>query len=129
MKKRGDGDGTIFEQRPGRWVGVISIGFKMLDGKRRRNRKKFVGQTRRAVQKKLTAALLKKDQNLPVTTSKESFNNYFERWLVTAKSRLRESTHAGYANIGRLYLLPHFGPIALAELSAQHINNMMESMT
>jgi integrase len=127
--KRGQGDGTIFEERPGRWVAVLSMGSKIIDGKQRRNRKKFVGRTRRVVQEKLTAALRKQDQSLPVATSRESFCRYFERWLVTAKARIRDSTHASYAVVGRLYLIPHFGTVPLQELTAQHVNGMMDAIT
>jgi integrase len=130
MKKRGDGDGTIFEERTGRWVAFVSMGSKAgRDGKRRRDRKKFVGKTRKAVQEKLTAALRQQDQNLPMATSRESFGRFFERWLVSSKSRIRESTHASYAIIGRLYLIPSFGTVPLRDLTAQHVNRMMDGIT
>lgn len=42
-KRRGQNEGTIFEERRGRWVAAISLGYKSVDGKRRRVRKKFIG--------------------------------------------------------------------------------------
>ena len=41
MSKRGQNEGTIFEETPGRWVASISLGYEIRDGKRRRIRKKF----------------------------------------------------------------------------------------
>ena len=129
MSKRGQNEGTIFEETPGRWVASISLGYEIRDGKRRRIRKKFVASTRRDVQQRLTTALRQQDQNIPLSTSRESFAKYFERWLVSAKSRIRESTHASYAVIGRLYVIPRFGTVPLQDLTAQHINGMMDAIT
>jgi hypothetical protein len=128
-KKRGQNEGTIFEEKPGRWVASISLGYEIRNGKRRRIRKKFVASTRREVQERLTAALGKQDQHLPVATSREPFAKYFDRWLVSAKAWIRESTHASYAIIGRLYLIPHFGTVPLQDLAAQHVNGMMDAIT
>ena len=38
-KKRGQNEGTIFEERPGRWIASISLGYEVRDGKRQRIRK------------------------------------------------------------------------------------------
>src|SRR5215469_14243542 len=100
MAKRGQNEGSIFfEKRTGRWVATINLGYEIKDGKRRRKRKKFVGETRKAVHQRLTAALDKQAQNLPIATSREPFSTYFERWLVASKNRLRESTLASYADV------------------------------
>ena len=40
-KRRGQNEGTIFEERPGRWVALISLAHKIVNGKRHRIRKKF----------------------------------------------------------------------------------------
>src|SRR6266700_3849549 len=100
MKKRGDGDGTIFEQRPGRWVAMLSTGSKTIDGKRKRLRKKFVGKTRADVRKKLNKALGRQDHNLPVSDSRMVFGPFFEKWLAARKPHLKASTHASYQWLG-----------------------------
>ncbi len=53
MGKRGQNEGTIFEENPGRWVAVMQLGYEIVDGNRRRKRKKFVGTSRKDVQRGL----------------------------------------------------------------------------
>jgi hypothetical protein len=33
MSKRGQNEGTIFEEKPGRWVASISLGYEIRNGK------------------------------------------------------------------------------------------------
>jgi hypothetical protein len=42
-RRRGQNEGSIFEEEPGRWIALLSIGYEIQDGKRCRRRKKFVG--------------------------------------------------------------------------------------
>lgn len=48
---------------------------------------------------------------------------YLTYWLA-GKQALRPSTHASYSSHVRLYLVPFLGPILLAELSPEHIEQM-----
>jgi integrase len=128
MKKRGDGDGTIFEQRPGRWVAVLSQGSKTVDGQRKRIRKKFVGKTRDGVRKKLNKALGRRDRNLPVSDSRMMFGGFFVQWLADRRPHLKASTHASYQWLGEKYILPVFSHVRLSALTAAMINAFMSEL-
>jgi integrase len=52
---------------------------------------------------------------------------YLARW-VDAKQSLRPSTRLSYATHIRLYLVPHLGHIALAELRPHHLEAMYRSL-
>ena len=52
MKKRGNGEGTIFKRKDGRWCARYTVG--TVEGLKRRN---VYGETRREVAKKLGEAL------------------------------------------------------------------------
>jgi len=56
-------------------VAAISLGYKIVDGKRRRVRKKFVGATRSIVHKRLTEALHEHQTGGIVPLQHESFGD------------------------------------------------------
>ena len=97
MSKRGQNEGTIFEETRGRWVASISLGYEIRDGKRRRIRKKFVASTRRDVQQRLTTALRSQQQGIAVPIQREKMGAFMTRWLEqSARRKVTESTLASY---------------------------------
>jgi integrase len=127
-KNRGDGDGSIFKDGRGRWVAVASLGSKVIDGKRRRVRKKFVGVSRKEVQAKLTQALNNLDRGLAVADSRSMFGVFFTQWLASAKARLKPSSHASYQWLGKKYIMPALANVRLCQLDAGTLNAFMARM-
>jgi hypothetical protein len=72
MKRRGQYEGTILEEKPGRWVACLTAVYVIRDGKRRRVRKKFVASTRGEVHAKLTDALNKQQRASALRRSRRS---------------------------------------------------------
>ncbi len=106
-KKRGHNEGSIFQERPGRWVASINLGYTLVDGKRRRVRKKFVASTRGSVRKKLTEALLEQQTGGVVPLQRESLGAYLTRWPDLLKLKgTSETTLASYRWIVKRYLDP-----------------------
>ncbi len=126
-KKRGQNEGTIFEERPGRWVASINLGHKIIDGKRRRIRTKFVATTRAAVLKRLTEALREQQTGGIVPLQRESLGAYLERWPDSLRSKGRsESTIASYKWIIKTYIAPELGTVPLIKLRQTDINELLE---
>lgn len=124
--KRGQNEGTIFEERPGRWVAVITLGYKMVDGKRRRIRKKFVAPTRGAVQKRLTEALRQQQTGGVVPIQRDSFGGFLDRWVPTLRAKGRsDATVNSYAWLIKKYIAPELGTIPLTKLTQIDINDFM----
>jgi integrase len=126
-RKRGQNEGTIFEERPGRWVALVTLGYEVRDGKRRRIRKKFVAETRGVVQKKLTAALREQQTGGIVPIQRDSLGGLLDRFpgLLRAKGRA-ESTIASYEWLIRTYIKPEIGAIPLTHLTQVHLNDFMQ---
>ncbi len=125
-KRRGQNEGTIFEERRGRWVASISLGHKMVDGKRRRVRKKFVGATRSAVHKRLTEALREQQTGGIVPLQHESLGGYLRRFPQILRARGRaESTIASYEWIIAKYIEPEIGAIPLLKFTQVDLNDFM----
>ncbi|HEY7338045.1 MAG TPA: tyrosine-type recombinase/integrase [Bryobacteraceae bacterium] len=126
-KRRGNNEGCILEERSGRWVASISLGYRVVDGKRRRVRRKFVGPTRAAVQKRLTAALNKQQNGGKVPAGKLRFGAFFRSWLDTmiADEEIRDSTAASYRWLFEKHIEPEIGTERLANLDTTTIANLL----
>jgi len=125
-KRRGKNEGCIFEERPGRWVAEMSLGYEMRDGKLKRIRRKFVGKTRESVRERLTEAQGKKDNGEPVERGRTPFRTVLNRWMTEVASRkLQPSTLASYESLIKNHIAPELGSVVLTELHPDVIDKFM----
>ena len=118
MARRGQNEGTIFEERPGRWVASITTGYVIKDGKRRRVRKKFVAPTRGEVQRRLTAALRDHQRGRNVSPCIQTLGNFLDAWLSqVALQGVRPKTFRTYSDIVKLHIKPAMGNLKVEKLS------------
>jgi integrase len=114
MKKRGNGEGSVYKQKEGLWAASIT-----LEGGKR---KYFYGKTRKEVQEKLAGALHEQKQGTLVTTPQQSVGQFLTDWLEnTHKQRVRPRTYERYGEAIRLHIIPALGKYQLQKLSAQHV--------
>lgn len=117
-KRRGKGEGSIFQRADGSWQGSIETGYR----KGRRLRKYVSGATRADVVKKLTKVLRDRHQELPVVDERATVGQYLERWLsTTAAAKLRPRTLASYRQIVDTHIVPSLGSTALAKLRPDQV--------
>lgn len=115
-KRRGHGEGSIYQRKDGRWVAVITIDET---GKR----KSYYGDTRQEVQEKLKAALADQQRGTLVTARDQKLGDYLMEWLQEKQMRgIKASTAVAYESIIRNHLLPGLGHISLQRLTSQHIH-------
>ena len=120
--RRGNGEGSIYKRKDGRWVGVINVGYE--GGKRRR--KSFYGDTRRQVAQKLRVGLSQRAGGLPLPDERTRMGSYLRMWLnEVAAPRLRPSTLASYEMICRRHLIPALGHLRLTEINPQTIQKYL----
>lgn len=126
-KKRGQNEGTIFEERPGRWVASLTLGYKIIDDRRRRIRKKFVGPTRRSVQERLTNALREQQTGGVVPMQRDSLGVFLDKWLGILRVKQRsEKTLSSYGWLIEKYITPELGRIPLTKLTQRDLNDFMQ---
>jgi integrase len=110
MSKRGNGEGSIYRRKDGRWVGVVTG--------HDRQRKSFYGTSRHEVQLQLGAAVRARQQGRVLATPAVNVGNYLERWLEdTIRPSLRPMTYLAY-RVGVRRLSPHLGRLRLSTLNA-----------
>src|SRR6266571_1181481 len=109
-KKRGHGEGSIYQRKDGRWAASIS-----LDGGKR---KTFYGKTRREVQEKLHTALNEQKQGILATGPQQTVRQFLVYWLEDVhKPAVRLSTYVMYRTIVNKYLTPGLGHYQVQKLT------------
>jgi integrase len=122
-RKRGKGEGSIYERADGRWAASVDLG--VVDGKR--TRKTFYGATRKAVAAKLAGALGKQQAGeLVATNDRLTVDAYLSSWLSTVS--VRPKTKRQYEQVVRLYLTPALGARRLVKLEPGHVREMCKNL-
>jgi integrase len=124
MSKRGHGEGSIFQRKDGRWVAVISHGYR--EGKR--DRKSIYGETRKEVTDQLKIELRSQQLGLPVASARLTVEEWLKRWLETEKPpATRPKTYTAYEYHTRAHLIPALGKKPLLKLQPQDVREFMQS--
>jgi integrase len=117
-KRRGRGEGSIYEEPDGRWTGVVSFGVNPATGKRRR--RKVHGKTKKEVQDKLRELQGKG----PGEPCRLTVGQFLTRWLEnTARDKIGEQTYERYKRIVDQRIEPRLGGLRLADLTAFHVED------
>lgn len=122
-RRRGPGEGAIFQRKDGRWVGQLDLGW--LDGKRAR--RSFYGATFAKVKDAMTEAKEAQRKGLTVQSRDQSTEKFLRAWLDDERKHLRPSTHRRYAGFVNHDLIPVIGRIPLTKLSPQHVQAMLNA--
>ena len=124
-KKRGQGEGCIFQRKDGRWCAVITNGYE--NG--RRLRKVFYGQTRGAVSDQLKEAQGKQVAGVPIPTGRETLGDFLDAWLEQSiKPYCKPKTVASYADQIRLFIKPALGHLLLRRLTGNHVQDFVTQL-
>lgn len=121
MGRRGNGEGTIYKRKDGKWTAQITVDIDEITGKV--IRKTFYGKQRREVAEKLTTFLSQKENFL--TNGKHmKLKEWFPLWLNTYNQNVAFSTYDDYESKIYLHILPALGEIELCELKPLMIQKL-----
>src|SRR5215216_4926040 len=119
-KKRGNGEGTIYRRKDGKWATQYTV--YTAEG---RKRKTLYGKTRSEVAAKLTKAMTDRDGGLLFDAGSLTLSEYLDTWLVASvKDTVRLTTYQGYEQICRLHIKPSLGRVRLKDLAAVHVRRL-----
>jgi hypothetical protein len=124
-RRRGKGEGSIFQRKDGRWAGFVTLGYTP-DGKQK---KAWVyGRTRREVAEKLARLLPKAGSAWVADPGAIRLGDYLHTWVEqrAATKGLRPTTVRNY----RVYL-KHVEPLAhlpLKRLNPLHLRGLMADL-
>ncbi len=121
-RRRGRGEGAIFQRADGTWTASLSLGY---DDKGKRKRRVVYGKTKAEVQEKLRELQSDATNGQLADTGKLTVAEYLSRWLEnTARPQVQPKTHLRYEQLVRLRINPHIGGVKLARLAPLHIEQL-----
>src|SRR5262249_53402977 len=122
-KRRGRGEGGIFQRKKdGLWVATASLGYRIVDGRRKRKRRTFYGRTKREVQDKLRKQYDTPD--IAVETQRLTVETYRARWLDTIKPTVQFGTYKPYRLHVNRHIVPYLGAIEIVKLRPSHVEDL-----
>src|SRR5437762_13105022 len=94
-RRRGQGEGCIFQRKDGRWCAVVTTGYE--NG--RQLRKTFYGKTRGAVSDQLKEAQGNQVKGEVIPTGRGTLDQFLDDWLEHSMTPYRKpNTLASYAD-------------------------------
>lgn len=127
MGKRGHGEGTITENKArGRWEGRITTGY---DPDGRQIRRKVTGATRAEVVKRLRELADAADTGRAPAPQDLTLRRFLEQWLADVlPGSVAPATEQQYADVVRLYVVPHLGQKRVRTLQARDVARMLHEL-
>ena len=125
-KRRGRGEGSIYQRSDGTWCGTYSAGYNA-NGKR--IRRTVFGTTKEDVAGKMARVQSSKLDGTLTETSKIRLSAYLERWLKdAARPTIRRTTHANYKCVIDNHINTRIGGILLQKLNPAHVQGLYAEM-
>lgn len=118
-RKRGQGEGSIYQRRDGRWVAQISL----ING-----RKGYVYATTAAdARLKLLDAKRRMAESRPVKDDTRTVRQVCDAWLSAKEGTVRPKTQSTYSDLLRKHAFPHLGNIRLNKLRVTDLEALYRS--
>ncbi len=119
-KKRGNGEGSIYRRKDGRWVGQYTV--YTAQGPKYRY---IYGKTRAVVAEKLTKAMAGRDGGLVFDAGNLTVGDYLDNWLRdSVGGTVRDRTFERHEQIVRLHIKPTLGRLKLNALAPAHVQGL-----
>jgi integrase len=116
-RKRGNGEGSVYQRQDGRWEGSMTVD---AFGRRRW----FLGRTRQEAARKLGDALKQHNDGAPVPGGRQTVAEFLAGWLEGTRPSLRPGTWLRYEEYVRLHVVPALGKVPLARLTPQQLQRL-----
>lgn len=123
MTRRAKGEGSIFQQRDGRWIGRVDLGPDPRSGRRRQ--RKVTAATKAGAAKRLRA--LRADIASGIdATDRPTVGYLADRWLERVVSGKSETMREMYGGLTRRHLAPLMS-IKADQLTVHHVEDWLDA--
>ena len=121
-KRRGHGEGSVFQRADGRWAGTLELGRESGT----RNRKTVYGTSKKDVTAKMRVARREHEQGRDLKAKRETVGSFIERWLSeVVVGHLAPKTIDQYQRLCRGHVIPTLGTIPLDKLSTADVSRLL----
>jgi integrase len=120
---RGDGEGTIYKRKNGRWCGQVTIGTDPKTGNP--IRKTFYGDKRKDVARQMTELKQQLFDGSYIKQSEITVEEWFTQWNKGRKNTVAYSTYRVYGSLIRNHIAKEIGDIKLKDLKTRHLQEIL----
>jgi integrase len=125
--KRGNGEGSIYQRKDGRWAAAVVVGRKTNGAIDRRT---VYGHSRAEVVKQLDELRLRRSNGLVVEPNTLTVATFLTQWLRdTVTMENRDGTLRRYTSLTRNHILPTIGHLKLSAVQPAHLQRLYAGMT
>ena len=123
-KRRGSGDGSIYQLKSGRWVAVITVA----SGGGKQMRRKRSARTYAEARTRLKE--LQEERDAGLIGTRQSLADYLADWKanILPTRDLSVATVENYTTMVDLHIVPALGHFRLDQLRAEHIDRLLRTM-
>ena len=122
-KKRGNGEGSVYRRKDGRWVGQYLV--YLPNGPKYRY---IYARTRKAAADKLAQAIADRNNGIVFDDESLTLADFLGVWLSDCvKDTVRPSTFERYKSLADLHLCPALGRLRLKALTPAHVQGLYRS--
>ena len=126
MKRKCNGEGTIFKRPNGHWTAQVYV--TLTDGTRKRI--SVTDADRQKAMCKLQEAQAQERRAIPFSNESWTVDAWLDHWLVDIlPTRTRRSTIIGYEKDVRLHIKPFIGKVKLEKLSVHDVQVMINQLS
>ena len=121
--RRGSGEGSVYQNKNGRWIAVLDLGVG-INGKRKRIKR--TAKTRQLAIRAITDLKVKERAQELDSNQKVTFDYLAKKWIeVGISESVRQSTANGYVDIYHRYIKKYLGHKKLSEIDVNVIDEWM----
>lgn len=122
-RRRGHGEGSVYQRADGRWVAVVDLGY--VDGKRKRHT--FYRATRKEAAAKLNEELVRVQRGGVSPSPTMTVEAFLRTWLEeTIDGHRAARTVESYRSLVDLHIGPQIGRIRLGKLTQSDVQAMLD---
>ena len=121
VKKRGNGQGTVYKDKDGKWIAEYTIGWDAVDGKLNRKKRRKKGF---ATKHEALAYLPELKQDLPQQDMNVKFKTLYEKWLSGHTEKVGQSTINCYKSAYKYYSNLYY--VEIAKIRTEHLQKCID---
>lgn len=140
-KRRGTGEGAVYQRPDGRWTATVERGLRpKLDKRGRavlgpdglpimaRHRQQVYGKTKAEVLGKLHAAQNEVEKGMAALDRRTTIGDLLDSWLATLPGTIRATTEANYRAAVNNWIRPAVGTTKAVDLRPMHVEKLTGDM-
>lgn len=121
-RKRGNGQGTVYKAKDGRWTAEFTIGWDEIDGKQTRKMKRKKGF---ATKNEALEYLPQLKIELPQQDMNVKFKDLYKKWLQGHTEKVTKSTIACYESAYKYYAPIYY--VEFSKIKTEHLQKCIDN--